>query len=271
MRHRILSNDLLDFATVSPDLASIICRLASTTRYSVLPGSSRSKLICRNLLLAALLCLSACAADGVAGDPISRRFTWFSMLGGEDIRNGCGPGAPARYRLVYNGIYTEQIRIYELWARPDGSAVLDTTVLAGGVSLGPSIFADLGALVGGRRDRAELSPDQSRDLQVAMQAGGVLSPPPVGLRLRSDAFYWTTAACVGGRFHFNAFDHPSPRFAALRFPALLFQLEGSGVAVNPPRPLDLGPFELTGAHETGPGRKSGPRFLVEVGANGLVH
>jgi len=214
--------------------------------------------------------LVGCVADGVAGDPISRRFTWFSMLGGEDIRNACGAGAPARYRLVYNGIYTEQVRVYELWARPDGSAVLDTTVLAGGVTLGASTLSDLGALAGGRRDRVELSPEQSRNLQVAIEASGVLAPPPVGLRLRSDSFYWTAAACVGGRFHFTAFDHPSPRFAALPFPALLFELERSGVAVNPPRPLDLGPFELTGAHETGPGRKTGPRFLVEVGRNGLV-
>jgi hypothetical protein len=271
MRHQILSNELLDSATVSPDLAPMISGSWAPTRCSVPPGSSRSKLNCRNLLLTALLCLSGCIADGVSGDPISRRFTWFSMLGGEDIRNACGPGAPARYRLVYNGIYTEQVRVYELWARPDGSAVLDTTVLAGGVSVGSSTPADLGALVGGRRARVELTPDQSRDLQVAMEASGVLSAPPVGLRLRSDAFYWTTSACVGGRFAFNAFDHPSPRFAALRFPTLLFQLERSGVALNPPRPLDLGPFELTGAHETGPGRRTGPRFLVEVGANGLVH
>jgi hypothetical protein len=239
----------------------------------VRPGSSRSKLNCRNLLAAALLCLSigalgGCVADGVGGDPVTRRFTWYSTLGGEDIRNECGPGAPARYRLVYNGIYTEQVRVYELWPRRDGSAVLDTTVLAGGLTLGT--LSDLGTQFGGRRDRVELSPDQSRDLQVAIETSGVLAPPPVGLRLRSDAFYWTVAACLGGRFHFTAFDHPSPRFAALRFPAQLFQLERSGIAVNPPRPLDLGPFELTGVNETGPGRKTGPRFLVEVGNNGLV-
>jgi hypothetical protein len=226
-------------------------------------------------LVVALLCLSAgalvsCVADSVAGDPISRRFTWFSMLGGEDIRNGCGAGAPIRYRLVYNGVYTEQVRVYELWVGPGDRAVLDTTVLAGGVTIGASTLSDLGALVGGRRDRVELPPEQARAVLAAIDASGVEAPPPVGLRLRSDSFYWTVAGCKGGRFHFTAFDYPSPRFAALRFPALLFELDGSGIAVNPPRPLDLGPFELTGAHETGPGRKTGPRFLVEVGRNGLV-
>lgn len=226
-------------------------------------------------MIAALLSLSigvlaACVADGVAGDPVSRRLTWFSMLGGKDIRNNCRAGAPARYRLVYNAIYTEQVRVYELWARPDGGAVLDTAVLSGGVSLGASTFADLGALLGGRRDRVELAPREAQALSAAIEAGGALAPPPVGLRLRSDAFYWTVASCVGGRFHFTAFDAPSPRFAALPFPALLFELERSGVAVNPPRPLDPGAFAQTGANETGPGRNAGPRFEVEVGRGGLI-
>jgi hypothetical protein len=230
--------------------------------------SSQSKLNCRNLVTLLLIFVWGCTSDGVPGDPVSRRLGWFSLIGGEDIRAACSARVPTRYRFVYNAIYTEQVRVYEFVAGPNGGR-LDSVVLTGGISLGASTLEQLVDLVHGARDEQRLSAADAQQLLAAIDVSAVHAPTPVGLRLRSDAFYWTVAACVGGRFHLTAFDHPSPRFAALRFPATLFHLDHTGVAVNPPRPLDLDPFEAAGT-ERGSGRSSQLRFLLEVGGDGLI-
>jgi hypothetical protein len=143
---------------------------------------------------------------------------------------------------------------------------LDTVVLAGGLSLGLGPLPDLENLIGGARDERILAPAESRELRATINAS-IAGPVPVGLRLRSDAFHWTVASCVDGRFGFTGFEHPSPRAAALKFPSLLFGLDRTGLAVNAPRPLPLDPFEAN----YGVGRRRvGPRFLLEIGANGLV-
>jgi len=222
------------------------------------------------MVLVALLALAGCSGQVVPGDPVSRRIGWFGMMGGDDIRAACAPAGPARYRFVYNAIYGEQVRVYDLVLGGNGAGVLDTTVLAGGISLGASTLRDLGDLAAGTRDRRVLTTDDATALRAAIDASGVTARPPVGLQLRSDSFYWTVASCVDGQFRFTGYEHPSPRFAALRFPAALFGLDGTGVSVNPPRPLDLAPFESTSRHDRGPDRRSGSRFLVEIGRDGMV-
>ena len=74
-----------------------------------------SKYICFRVLLVAtvVLLLSGCERLG-EDHPVTRKLTWFSHLGGRDIRNSCVTGAPDRYRFVYNGIYVEQVRSYDI-------------------------------------------------------------------------------------------------------------------------------------------------------------
>jgi len=63
----------------------------------------------------ALVALSACAAgEGTADNPVLRKFQWFSYLEGGDFKDACVAGAANRYRMVYNGIYIEQVRAYDL-------------------------------------------------------------------------------------------------------------------------------------------------------------
>ena len=75
--------------------------------------------------------LAGCAYHGSSAsnldNPAVQKFAWFSFLDGNDLREACaalGPKAPARYRLVYNGQYEKQLRIYEIEAQPSGGANL---------------------------------------------------------------------------------------------------------------------------------------------------
>jgi hypothetical protein len=113
---------------------------------------------------------------------------------------------------------------------------------------------------------ARLSADAMSALQAALADSGVFSSGPAGLRMASEQFYWTSAACRDGQFHFNAWLYPSDRFAQLRFPAVLLDHDQTGVAPNPPRqvvPLEAGRVRTRDGDPT-------IRFLLQVGANGLV-
>src|SRR5437762_456402 len=69
-------------------------------------------------------------ADRKVEQPIVRSFNWFSYVGGDDIRAACGKDGRDRLRLVYNAIYDEQVRTYEIFLQPDGTAGMTTGVLA---------------------------------------------------------------------------------------------------------------------------------------------
>src|SRR3954471_11529521 len=75
--------------------------------------------------------MAGCAYHGDSAtdidNPAVQKFAWFSFLDGNDIREACaalGPKAPARYRLIYNGQYEKQLRVYEINATPSGGANL---------------------------------------------------------------------------------------------------------------------------------------------------
>ncbi len=55
-------------------------------------------------------------AQTTIDNPAVRKVAWFSYLDGNDIREAARPGAPDRFRLVYNGQYEKQIRSYEITA-----------------------------------------------------------------------------------------------------------------------------------------------------------
>ena len=80
------------------------------------------------LALAASPMASAQRPDRYVDPPIVRSFNWFAFVGGDDIRANCGKEGRNRMRLIYNAIYSEQVRTYELFLQADG-----TTGLAIGV------------------------------------------------------------------------------------------------------------------------------------------
>ena len=110
-----------------------------------------------------------------------------------------------------------------------------------------------------------LSPAQMSELERALAASGAFEPAPDGLRLASEEFYWIAALCQNGRFFFNAWRYPSPRYAALRFPEVLLRYDETGIPVNRPR-------EISYLERRGSPIQAGdptPRFQLQVGENGL--
>lgn len=200
---------------------------------------------CIGILSALLATLGACTYEGQQS-PLMRKLAWFSYLAGDDIRAACGPGAPAHYRLVYNAIYTEEVRAYDLAADPDsGGYALDVAV-NGPALLNELIIDtdDVDLLKPWRpvRARRRVSDAELEAFEAALGESGAWGPAPVGAELASVDFYWILAACHGGRFRFNAFRWPSRRFQGLRFPQLLFAWDSTGIPVGTPRKIDLVTF-----------------------------
>ena len=219
------------------------------------------------LAVGLLLILAGCTYRGAIDQSATLKFTWFSYLNGDDIREVCAAGAPDSFRLVYNGSYNEQLRAYEVVG--DGAAGGNYTarvMRGGGLRLSQFSLRDPQAVAGWTVSRTQLAPDRMAALTTALADSGAFAPAPKGLRMASEQFYWISAACRGGRFYFNAWLYPSERFAHLTFPAVLLGYDQTGLAVNAPR--DVPPIERGGS-TTGRSERD-LHFGLEVADNGLV-
>lgn len=222
------------------------------------------------VFLAGAAVLSACTTADAPRDPIGRSFTWFDYVAGGELRRTCGPGAPTRYRLVYNARFSEQVRTYDVTLRPTANgaarASVETVVWVPATwdrfrpSKPLSPWAPVTA-------RAVLSEGDTRALENSLLVTGAVAPTPAGLRLPSLGFYWAVSSCRDGEFHFTAMRHPSPEFARFHPPAVM-AWDRSGIPVNSPRPV------LTNPPEAGHSRDGGlvdghTPFTLVVGADGI--
>ena len=209
------------------------------------------------LLLLGLL--SACAYRGYGDTAITLKLTWFSYLNGDDIRAECQPGRPLRYRLIYNADYEQQIRSYELTTEAGGGGLLQSRVQIGsGLQLSELDFSDIAGWGGWRRADSQLSPDALQELGQSLVDSGAFGPPPVGLRLYSDQYYWVSTLCHDGVFYFNAWLYPSPRYAALTFPERFYAQDATGLPVAPPE--EVGPEKRLKRSTRG----TKPNFIFEM-------
>lgn len=229
------------------------------------------RLALSTVILAGLLATASCAYHGASDNPVGRNLTWFSYLNGDDIRAQCTAGAPDRYRFVYNGIYTEQVRSYDLTLAKDGAdPLLDVKVLGrrGDLSrLSIDSPAAVFAPWSGQTEAVHLRPRDLTHLRDAMRAGGVFTPLSGRLELSSDDFYWVVSACRDGAFAFNAYRWPSARFEATAFPALLFAWDPTGIPVNPPRQADPAAIH----HAMSPSDlRDAQRFNLAAEGDGLI-
>ncbi len=199
--------------------------------------SSARRLLSRGVIVALFgVVLAACAYQGAIDSPPTIKLTWFSYINGDDLRAACRPGSADRYRMVYNADYERQLRSYEIDAMPDGAGWLTTRVQ------GESLF-DLGGLsledplAPGRwaTSHNTVPAERMAAIQGALAVSGAFAPPPTGLRVYSDQYYWVVTSCRDGVFAFNVWRYPSPRYDDLIFPELLFAEDQSGIAVDPPR------------------------------------
>lgn len=212
-----------------------------------------------------VMAVSSCAAvPGVDDDPIMRKLSWFSYINGDDMRPDCAAGGDENYRFVYNGIYTEQLRIYQAGGKENNFSVrvinepdLSNISVASGVDL-------LNPWRGLKKEK-NISSDEITKLTAAMENDGVFGPPAVGLRISSKGFFWTVAACHEGNFYFTALRWPAKEFTSAIFPAVLLSLDETNIKFNKPRWVDTS--NVTNQSQT---RKKVEGFTLEVGEDGLV-
>ncbi len=209
-------------------------------------------------------------ADRYVDPPIVRSFNWFSYVGGDDIRANCGKDGRSRMRLVYNAIYSEQVRTYEIFLQPDGTAGMSIGVLAD-----QGVVSNLVIEKGGdilkpwsmRRGERLLTVSETRDLMDLLQASAAFGPPRDGLRLPDVDFWWTVASCRNGVWGFQAYHYPTDRFANVKFAQKLFSLDTVPVPVNPPRELE--PAELRRDWNAPPNHMKANQWTLTVGKDGL--
>jgi len=223
------------------------------------------------LALIVALPASAQRVDRNVDMPIARSVTWFGYVGGDDIRSACTPGARSHIRLIYNALWEEQVRAYDLFLQPDGTAGLNIGVLAdqGDIS-NISIAQGTDVLNPWRMKRGQrlLNPSQTGDLMAALQASAAFGPPRDGLRLPDNDFWWAVSSCRNGVWGFQAYHYPTDGFANVRFAEKLFALDNVPVSINRPRKLE--PAEFRRDFDSQSARRGrGDRWIVVVGKDGL--
>lgn len=203
--------------------------------------------------------------------PIVRSLNWFGYVGGDDIRAACIPGGRNHIRLVYNALWEEQVRTYEIFLQPDGTAGLNFGVLAdqGNVS---------NLLVGGggdvlnpwrmRQGQRLLNVGETRQLMGLLQASAAFGPPRDGLRLPDNDFWWTIASCRNGVWGFQAYHYPTDGFVNVKFAEQLFAWDNVKVPVNRPRKLEPAEFRRDFDSKSAQ-RGRGDRWMLVVGKDGL--
>jgi len=212
------------------------------------------------LALAGLV--SACASSGSIDNPFERRLTWFSYMEGGDLRAACAPGAANQYRLVYNAVYQEQVRTYDI----DANGQLEVRVIepANLMHLDVSKFRDLFNPWRGEVTSRLLGASSLEALVQSLKQDGAFGPPAVGTELSSRGFFWTIAACHEGAYHFTGLAWPSDPWDGATFDDVVFDLDPSPIAVNPPRKT-----VTTRDTRRGSWQANESWFHTKVGENGL--
>ncbi|SCA55211.1 conserved exported hypothetical protein [Candidatus Terasakiella magnetica] len=201
---------------------------------------------------------ASCTYQGKGSDPITKKFTWFSYVNGDDIRKACANLGADRYRFVYNGVYQHQTRTYDVFFH----AKKIVMHVAGAANVKKLDLHDLLAPWRGVREELVVGDKELSQIKRALGASAALQPTKTGLRLYSDKFYWTVAACVEGKMHFNAYAWPSTEWETMQFDDVLLALDVTSVPVEEPR-------VLTDIDIWGSSQEADP-FLIELGDNGLV-
>lgn len=223
------------------------------------------------LAFAATIPASAQRADRNVDLPIVRSVSWFGFVGGDDIRAACQPGTRTHIRLIYNALWEEQVRSYDLFPQPDGTAGLNVGVLADqGNVAALSIDNGLDIISPWRMKKGQrlLSVGEMRDLLGALQASAAFGPPRDGLRLPDNDFWWAVSSCRDGAWGFQAYHYPTDGFANVKFADRLWAFDEVRVPISRPRVLEPAEFRRD-FDRNSVQRGRGDRWMLVVGKDGL--
>lgn len=221
----------------------------------------------RTIFLAAFV--AACAADGGTENPIFRPFQWFSYANGDDIRENCAPGRNARYRMIYNAIYDEQVRTYDiLQITTADSATQMTQVFSGGISVNWLLGAAGGSGPAATREsKVVISLKDLIAIEQALIKSGFEKPAIKGQILHSDEFYWIAMVCRDGNFKYYAWNDENSDVTKLPFREVLSMGDETGVRFQEPYTPTV--FGRSSRYYKG-GRGGGSTyFTLQIGDNGL--
>lgn len=220
------------------------------------------------LTLAAVV--PALAQQRSVEQPVTRSLNWFGYVGGDDIRAACTPGGRNRIRLIYNAIWEEQVRTYEIVLQPDGVAGLTMGVLADQGNVANITIGGGSGLASPwkmRKGEKLMNAGETAELLGLLQASAAFGPPPDGLRLPDNDFWWTVASCRNGAWGFQAYHHPTDGFANVKFAERLFSWDTVAPPVNKPRKLE--PAQFRRDPNAPHGRDRAGRWQLMVGKDGL--
>ncbi|MEH6402757.1 MAG: hypothetical protein V7750_05245 [Sneathiella sp.] len=220
------------------------------------------------LALLALVSLTACSATGGPGNPLTRPFQYFSYLNGDDIRNSCAPGGQSQYRLVFNALYEQQVRSYDITqGYGEDVGLQKTRVFSRGFG------SEIDVSTSGLDFKSSFKSDENIDLEAlvsldkALVSAGFEEPAMEGLVLHSDEFYWIAMVCRDGNFKYYAWTKEIADIAALPFIEALSGADKTGSEVAEVKePI----IHTRGGRPRGSGdTDSIGYFSLEVGDNGL--
>lgn len=204
--------------------------------------------------------------------PIVRSVSWFGYVGGDDIRADCRPGTRSHIRLIYNALWSEQVRAYDLFPQPDGTMGLNVGVLADQGNVATlSVSNGLDIMNPWRMKKGErlLNAGEARDLMAALQASAAFGPPRDGLRLPDNDFWWAVSSCRDGVWGFQAYHYPTDGFANVKFADRLWSFDEVRVPINKPRKLEPAEFRRDDFDRHSAQRGRGDRWMLVVGKDGL--
>ena len=194
------------------------------------------------LVLATMAVACTSAGQGYQDNPVARKLSWFSYIKGDDVRARCEPGMPDRFRFVYNGIYVEQVRTYDIEPSPLPNYMRMTVRVTekanlAEIALDPS-KPDFMAPWRPKTAVIDLPAAEVERLKRALLSDGFFNRAPPARSISSIEFYWAVSACLDGQFKLNAYVWPSRPFDEAAFPKLLFGWDMTDVAINRPRKAD---------------------------------
>lgn len=210
----------------------------------------------------ALFSLAGCASEGTSDNPVERKLSWFSYLNGDDLRTACRPGSDDRFRLIFNGRYDDQVRIYDV-ALNGGRPEIKEKVLTSFIVNQGFTLESFGNRLSGQDYTVGLSSSDHDRLWSALEQAGAFKTAERGTRLPSNELWWTVTGCHQGQVFFQVWPETQasgpPSFALV-----ISSLDPSGL----PFPSSAPPA-ITSLDSPRDRSKNGD-FIMEVGDGGFV-